>query len=864
MANTQDTFNGNGSNLGPFSFNFPWLESTDIKVSVDGVLKTAGTHYNLQALNYSSKNGGEVLFTAGNAPGIGTGNIRVYRDTDDEELSATFYPGSAIRAQDLNDNFTQNLYVTQEIANYSLLKDGSEAMEGDLDMGGYKITNLATPTADDEAVTKQYVDSRFGSTTLPQTTRWLYTAASAVTTVSGADVNGTTLAYSPSHETVFVNGALLQRGVDYTANDGTSITFTTALNVGDVVNVISVNNTITVAAPSATSSLPKTVWRKTATAGQTVFSGTDDAGNNLVFQVGGEIVTYNGLVLTRNIDYTLGTNSITLLQPAVATDVVVVISSNYIATSVASSLDSGNFSFTQSGSGVVTRTVENKLRDVVSVKDFGAVGDGVTDDTAAIQAALSSLSQGDTLLFPVGSYYITSKIVISTANITFLGSGRGSFIFVNNAGIFDGIIDIQASGVTLENLRIGSTYDPGGTSAVSWIGVEINASKAIIRGCFIDNCRYCILGRNAANYASIESNYMKPAPQGLTGAVINADHCAIVNNIVEDFLDTGLGCQEGASQLLIANNVIRAKDGYGSLGIIVQEDCFDVTVANNVIYGDHPSANALASGITISDNGTGTCPYNVTIIANVLANLGNYGISVLNSGSTRDPQDITITGNVIRNVGSQGIRLLSGKAMSVASNSVEGCVAGIVTSGVTKATITANVARNNTLGFNIDNLASSLFLGNVGLDNSSSNIYQDQPAVTTVYAANIGWSGSQRDSEVKTLVGSIEVPATSSVYLAVETIAGSVGSAALLEALVYSNLSGGTDPQLYLRTTSNLGGGLNGTVDHGNSTRYVDKNSVIASGNATTAGDKYLRFLIRNDTAGTLTAYYSIKYKTMG
>jgi hypothetical protein len=101
MAITQNTFNGDGSNLGPFSFTFKWLEPTDIKVTVSGVLKTAGTHYNLQSLNYATKSGGQVLFTAGNAPAVGTGNIVVYRQTDDSDLSATFNSGSAIRAQDL-------------------------------------------------------------------------------------------------------------------------------------------------------------------------------------------------------------------------------------------------------------------------------------------------------------------------------------------------------------------------------------------------------------------------------------------------------------------------------------------------------------------------------------------------------------------------------------------------------------------------------------------------------------------------------------------------------------------------------------------------------------------------------------------
>jgi hypothetical protein len=92
--------------------------------------------------------------------------------------------------------------------------------------------------------------------------------------------------------------------------------------------------------------------------------------------------------------------------------------------------NSTNVSFTQNGAGAVSRTAQSKMADTVSVKDFGAVGDGVANDTAAIQAAIAALGVltsnnsnatslvilnvgGGKLFFPKGKYKVTSPLQYS-------------------------------------------------------------------------------------------------------------------------------------------------------------------------------------------------------------------------------------------------------------------------------------------------------------------------------------------------------------------------------------------------------------------------------------------------------------------
>ena len=109
MATTFVEYTGDGNATKQFTF--PSYQESDVKVRVDGVLKTASTHYNITS--YTTTGGGNVVFTSGNIPSS-PANIRIYRDTNVDTAKATYTAGSSVKAADLNNNHTQLLYRSQE------------------------------------------------------------------------------------------------------------------------------------------------------------------------------------------------------------------------------------------------------------------------------------------------------------------------------------------------------------------------------------------------------------------------------------------------------------------------------------------------------------------------------------------------------------------------------------------------------------------------------------------------------------------------------------------------------------------------------------------------------------------------------
>ena len=99
-----------------------------------------------------------------------------------------------------------------------------------------------------------------------------------------------------------------------------------------------------------------------------------------------------------------------------------------LAASYAAATGSNLIGYLATGSGAVPSTVQTKLRESISVKDFGAKGDGTTDDTTAIQNAISIVGASaiyGIIYFPAGTYKITSTLNV-TKPMYLQGAGAGA------------------------------------------------------------------------------------------------------------------------------------------------------------------------------------------------------------------------------------------------------------------------------------------------------------------------------------------------------------------------------------------------------------------------------------------------------
>lgn len=150
------------------------------------------------------------------------------------------------------------------------------------------------------------------------------------------------------------------------------------------------------------------------------------------------------------------------------------------AAAMAASNGSSLVGFIQPGTGAVATTVQTKLREWISVKDFGATGDGTTDDyTSIVNAINQAISTHKDVFFPAGTYRITSGLVVLNAtDLKLFGDGSNSSLIV-----YDGSASSTTAVLALENCsytnvdRLGLYGSPSTGVSKAGFGVYVTNSR---------------------------------------------------------------------------------------------------------------------------------------------------------------------------------------------------------------------------------------------------------------------------------------------------------------------------------------------------------------------------------------------------
>lgn len=401
----------------------------------------------------------------------------------------------------------------------------------------------------------------------------------------------------------------------------------------------------------------------------TQFTLTSNPGNqaNLDVSVG-------GATKRPGIDYTWagGTDLFFTVAPAVGVNNILV---RYFQGLPGIVTDSQDVIYYPAGAGTVTRTAQEKMRETVSVKDFGAIGDGVADDTAAIQAACANSAD---VFFPAGVYLVNNLNIQSNTSLYGEKNNQSIIKRKNNDATatpmfnFSNKQNIKFSNLTFDGNKANQT--------VAQVIFNFDACETVT----IDSCTIKgAFGNNGVNLTN-----------GTGGS--NEEEIRITNSTIKD-CDSDAIYVSKTSFVVIDNNLL--KDN-GSSGF----------VAINYVF---PPVQFVQNYMTITNNRVlSNGKSGITFIG---AYVGGTALLPIPGADTPPQKGVIISNNICVSNGEYGIAY-QGYGGAITHNYCEKNGAGVAFGGINAALCNATSVSNNVC---FDNHSWGIDVG--GSINSSCN-----------------------------------------------------------------------------------------------------------------------------------------------
>lgn len=255
---------------------------------------------------------------------------------------------------------------------------------------------------------------------------------------------------------------------------------------------------------------------------------------------------------------------------------------------------------------------------VINVLDYGAIGNGIADDTAAITAAVTAASAGSTVYFPVGTYKVTSGITDGGKAIMFAGQSNGSVI---TGGGF-AILSLTTEFSSAQDLKIVASSYSANTIGIDVANGTSGVDNFTIRRCSIYGFfQYPYVGKGIRMYFGIKgaihdcviqfwdrglsfeavnintkpnanSIFANKIRQNITGVYVDTvDDLYLAHNTLEsnETCLHSVGMSGASTYVMATNNHFEATSGSNPINVLLANTSFHSYA--NVYYGANPNCD---------------------------------------------------------------------------------------------------------------------------------------------------------------------------------------------------------------------------------------------------------------------------------